>query len=490
MTRKNNKYLIKIILIFHFISVVFQISLYGQINLTLESAVEYAMQKSPDIQKTKLDLERNRELLKAQQAATKSHFSLTLNPFAYESDLSFNRFISSWSSSESKESRATFTISQPIEWTGGTLSLINRLLWQNSYSDYQNVRNKQYSNDIYINFNQPIFTYNTIKLEIKELELNLEKTQLTYTIQELQIERLVAQTFFKTYENKLNLVIAEEELKNQEISYDIIMKKVEADITAREELYQAELNLLSARSNVQNAIVTLENSYDELKQLIGLPLQQDVSIYADTSVVIVDIDLDKAIGSGVKNRKELRQNQIDIENAQIDLVRTSAQNEYKGTLNLTYGLTGTDELLNDIYRKPAKNQQVGISLEIPLWDWGEKKSRIRASNATIKRQKLTYDEEVKNINIEIRKTYRQLKNLELQIEIARQNVRNAQLTYEINLERYNYGDLTSMDLSLYQSQLSQKKSQLVSVMVSYKLALLDLKIESLWDFETGKPVLK
>lgn len=316
-------------------------------------------------------MERNQELLKAQQAATKSHFRLTLNPFTYESDLSFNRFISAWSSNESKESRGTFTISQPIEWTGGTVSLINRLLWQDSFSDYQGVRNKQYSNSLYLNFSQPIFTYNTIKLEMKELELNLEKTQLTYAIQELQIERLVAQSFFKSYENKLNLTIAEEELKNQEISYDIIMKKVEADITAREELYQAELNLLSARSNVQNAIVTLENSYDDLKQLIGITLQQDVFIYADTSVVIVDIDLDKAVGSGVKNRQELRQNQIDIENAQIDLVRTSAQNEYKGTVNLTYGLTGTNEQLNNIYNKPTENQQVGLSLEIPLWDWGE-----------------------------------------------------------------------------------------------------------------------
>lgn len=47
-----------------------------------------------------------------------------------------------------------------------------------------------------------------------------------------------------------------------------------------------------------------------------------------------------------------------------------------------------------------------------------------------------------------------------------------------------------MDLSLYQSQLSQKKSQLVSAMVNYKLALLDLKIQSLWDFEKDETVLK
>lgn len=55
MKHKTDKYyLIKIYLIFYFIFVGFQISLYGQINLTLESAVEHAMQKSPDIQRTKI----------------------------------------------------------------------------------------------------------------------------------------------------------------------------------------------------------------------------------------------------------------------------------------------------------------------------------------------------------------------------------------------------------------------------------------------------
>ena len=82
-----------------------------------------------------------------------------------------------------------------------------------------------------------------------------------------------------------------------------------------------------------------------------------------------------------------------------------------------------------------------------------------------------------------------MKNLATQIEIAQQNVRNAEKTYEINLERYKYGDLTSMDLNLFQEQLSQKKMQLISALVHYKLALLDMKIQSLWDFERDEPVL-
>ena len=60
------------------------------------------------------------------------------------------------------------------------------------------------------------------------------------------------------------------------------------------------------------------------------------------------------------------------------------------------------------------------------------------------------------------------------------------VTYEINLERYKSGDLSSKDMQFYQQQLSTQKLNEVSALINYKLALLDIKIRSLWDF--GKNV--
>jgi outer membrane protein len=91
--------------------------------------------------------------------------------------------------------------------------------------------------------------------------------------------------------------------------------------------------------------------------------------------------------------------------------------------------------------------------------------------------------------IGIRKVYRNLQNLENQILIAEQNVKNATLTYDINLERYKNGDLTSIDLNRFQSQLSEKKSTYADALINYKIELLNLKILSLYDFETQQPVI-
>jgi hypothetical protein len=42
-----------------------------------------------------------------------------------------------------------------------------------------------------------------------------------------------------------------------------------------------------------------------------------------------------------------------------------------------------------------------------------------------------------------------------------------------------------MDLNLFQNQLSEKKMNLTNSLISYKLELLNLKIQSLWDFENN-----
>jgi len=40
-----------------------------------------------------------------------------------------------------------------------------------------------------------------------------------------------------------------------------------------------------------------------------------------------------------------------------------------------------------------------------------------------------------------------------------------------------------MDLQRYQTQLSSKKMEMSNSLINYKLELLNMKIQSLWDFE-------
>lgn len=461
----------------------------AQDTLNLNEAIQIAQRSSRNIKKSTLNLYGNQRSLDAQRAALKSRFALDVTPFDYSRHRSFNDLFSRWNTNEDYNSFANFSVIQPIAATDGTISLINRLGYRDNYSEFQDIRTKTYSNNLYLQLDQPIFTYNRTKMQLKELELNLENAKISNALQLLGLEQNVTQSFYTFYQRQNSLEIARDEYKNQQISYEITKNKVDADLLAQEELYQAELNLATSKSTLQNNEVLLDNAADDFKLLLGIDLTEELAVEVDINFVTREVDLNKAISYALEHRMELRQRAIDIERSQFELIRTKALNEFKGAVSLSLGVFGDNERAPDIYEAPAVNPRIAISFNIPIFDWGENRARMDAANASLEITKIDLEVEKNDIMINIRKVYRNLQNLENQILIAGQNVRNATLTYDINLERYKNGDLTSIDLDRFQSQLSEKKSTLADALINYKMELLNLKILSLYDFENQQPVI-
>jgi outer membrane protein len=460
----------------------------SQKGLTLEEALKIAETNSPTMKKTRLSLVRSQENLNAQNAALKSQFSLSVNPIGYNQNREFNDLISEWNTTKTTESFGLFTVSQPIVLTDARVSLNNRFGYQDSYSEYFNKTTKGFSNRLSLSFDQPLFTYNRTKLQLKELQLALENAQLNYAIQLLSLERQVTQAFYYVYQQQQSLDISNQAYQNMQQSYEIIRNKVDAGISRREEMFQAELNLATTKSDFENKQVSLENARDDFKLMIGMSLFDDFLVLPNIAVDTIQIDVAFAIEQGLANRMELRQRKINIETSEFDLIQTKALNEFKGSLGLSVGLFGDNEKFGNVYESPTDNETVSLSLTIPLWDWGERKSRIKATEASIETANITLEEENNNIILGVRKVYRNLLNLQNQIEIARRSVINAQLTYDLNLEKYKNGDLTGMDLNIYQNQLSEQQLSYTNSLISYKLELLNLKIQTLYDFEKKIPV--
>ena len=463
----------------------------GQTALTIEKALDIAEHSSPSLRRSLMNLERYQENLTAQRASLKSRFSLNVDPLSYNKNRSFDNRLSQWYTNERISSNGTFRVDQPILWTDGVISLINTFGWQDNNSNIDGTENsnKAFSNDLYLQLTQPLFTYNTRKMALKQMELDYENALISYALQRLNTERQITNQFYSVFTAQNNLEISKEELKNAQQSYEIIKNKVDADLSARDELFQAELNLSTAQSSVEDRQVSLENAKDNLKQALGMNLQDDIVVLAEIDIQQVQVNMDQAINHGLDSRLELRQREIERENLEFEMIRTKASDEFKGDLSLSFGLIGDHSHLNRIYDNPTQNPRVSISFSVPIFDWGAKKARIRAQKTAQKINELDYEEEKVDIALNIRQVSRSLENLYTQIKIADQNVKNAQLTYDLNLERYRNGDLTGMEMNQFQTQLSNKKMTYSQTLINYKIELLNLKILTLYDFEKDLPIV-
>ena len=460
-------------------------------SLTIDMALNIAEENNPSLKSSKLRLEQSQLTLIAQRASLKSSFSLSLEPVSYSNTRRFDNRLSQWYENETFNTGGSFRISQPILPTDGTLSLRNNFSWQDNSSLVDGVpnQNKSFTNNLFLSFDQPIFTYNTQKMALKRLEIEYENYGISYALQRLNTEVSISRQFYSVYMAQENLIIVKEELENAKQNYEIIKSKVDADLSAKEELYQAEVNYASAQSSVENQIAGLEDAKDDLKQILGMPMSEDIRVKADIVINTVLISLDKAVNNGMDTRMELRQRELDMELGEMAMVQTKALNEFKGNISLSLGIQGVNENFGNMYDKPTQSPSIGISFQIPLFDWGEKKARIKAQQTAQTITKLNYENQKITIEIDIRQLVRQIENYRNQIDIAEKNVRNAQLTFDLNQTRYRMGELSGMQISQYQTQLSSRKMSYSQSLINYKLALLNLKIAALYDFENDMPVV-
>ncbi|MGL4493883.1 MAG: TolC family protein, partial [Tannerellaceae bacterium] len=242
----------------------------AQTALTMDKALDIAMNNSPTMRKSAMNLDRYQQTLVAQKASLKSRFSLKLDPIDYSKNRSFDNRLSQWYTNETLNTSGTFQVDQPILFTDGVISLVNRFGWQDNKSDIDGSdnSNRAFRNNLYLQLSQPIFTYNRRKMELKEIELDYENAAISYALQRLDMERRITDQFYAVYMAQSNLGISIEELEDARKNFEVIKNKVEADLAARDELFQAELNLATAESNTEDRRVALENAKDLLKQTL------------------------------------------------------------------------------------------------------------------------------------------------------------------------------------------------------------------------------
>ena len=422
-------------------------SAHAQEVLTLEKALNTAFEHSPSLIQSKLSLEQRQLNLKAQDASLKSQFSLDVTPFRYTRNNQYDNFNSKWYANETKMSSASFGITQPIKWTDGTISLYNDFSWQDASNRTSGGNNTSFNHNLSLRISQPLFTYNRTKMQLKELEYALENAKISYALQQLSIEKNVTSQFYDVYQKQKDLNISRDEYNNQKQNYDIIKNKVEAGLLAKEELYQAEVNLANSESTVYSKEISFENAKDNFKLLLGMSLDEDIAILFDNNIPTVDVNINDAVKYALDQRMEIRQKQITLEQDVFSIIRTKAESEFKGDLSVRVGMDALAGKVKNMYDKPTDNEEVGVTLTIPIFDWGAKKAKVKSSQLAMESDEISLEEQKKEIVIDVRQICRNLPTLIRQIEIKKKSIENAERTYEINLEKYRNGNLTGMGLT-------------------------------------------
>ncbi len=454
------------------------ISLSGQRILTLNQAINIALEKSYGIKNAEYSLEASQKNLEAVKLGLYTSINLEFDLPNYFESLS-----SQFNPSTGKEEffqlgntrvEGRLNLRQPIIFSNGYINLTGSLFGRDQFGTNLDKTRDYYSN-LNISLYQPLFTFNSLSANLDRAEIRLEKAQRNYNQAELDLIYSVTAAFYTLYEAKETVDITKEKVSQTEESYNTAMNKFKAGLIAEVEALQLEVDLSSSK----NQLLDSERRYEELlnnfKILIGISLDEEVDIESELTYNPVYVDLESSIASALKHRPDLLNAKDDIYLSKLNVEEIDAQRSIKAEINARYGINRNDEDYNDIFSNFLDDKRVTLTLSVPVWDWGQNARQVESAEASAKLTKLQYNNMNETIKNEVITSVNRLNSAKSRVEVLSKTVEVAEKSYKISLERFKAGTITSFDLSQMQIRLTEARLNSISALIDYQIALADLE---------------
>lgn len=184
----------------------------------------------------------------------------------------------------------------------------------------------------------------------------------------------------------------------------------------------------------------------------------------------------------------------------MEIKRRKAAGRIQGDIIVNYDLIGTNKnallipiensFQNSWYNMQDRpgNFSAGLTIHIPLIDWGENKARVNAAEANLKQNMLQLESERISIERDIRTLAERLQSSLRRLELLEKNVLVAEKSFEISRQRYSNGEIDSQAIALERERLNNAYISRLESFISYKLLLSDLMRKTFYDFEKGRSV--
>lgn len=463
--------------------------------LTLEKSIEIAKKKSYTMLQLEQDLKIAEYNLKAATNRLKTHIDLNLTlPEYTETVRQFEDSLGiSYYPVKQLNYSSNLSINQPLPTDGNIY-----IRGEARGLDDLNTDIRSATLNTRIGFTQPLdafYGYNNIRSSLKRSQLAYEQSSKSLKRAELNLIYQVSSAYYNLLSLQKSMDIAKLDLERQTEAYDISQNKYKAGLIREVDALQMEVDLAEAQNNYDIAILNQESAVNLFKDLLGISLQDSISLSDELKYKIVIIDTDRAVQLALKNRSEIKEQEIQIELQKLSLKQQKAQGMIKSNINAYFEKVGVSQQdinmnyfdsfnnsYNNLSGRPA-NFGIGFTISIPILDWGENRAMVRASESRLKQTALRKTEIEREIETEVKNLVAGVGSNLKRLQLLEKNVSVAEKSFEITLSRFSDGDIDSQSLALERNRLNTAYTSHLRAYINYQLALADLMRRTLYDFQ-------
>jgi len=395
---------------------------------------------------------------------------------------------------QNNNSELNLSIRQPIGITGATIFLNSGLNRFDNFLETDNIQKyHQYSGTpLEIGLIQPLFQFNDLRWDKKIEPLRYEESQREYFEDLEDVSVNTTRRFFSLMLAQINLEIAEKNVANNDTIFKIAQGRYNLGKIAENELLQLELQLMNSRQQAAQAKLDIETATLRLKTWVGLPEASELILALPEEIPEFAVDEEIALTYARANRSEsIGFNRRKLE-AEADVARAKGDTGPQADLFARFGLTNRSDQdgdWTDIYNDPRDQQVVQLGFQIPILDWGRRKSRVKTAEANQKMVQYTVDQEITTFDEEVMTQVRQFEMLKEQVKITRVADDIAQRRYNITKSRYSIGKISITDMNIALTEKDEAKARYIQSLEDYWNAYFNLRRLTLYDFERGFQII-
>ena len=293
--------------------------------------------------------------------------------------------------------------------------------------------------------------------------------------------------YFALLKAQVQKRIAKSNFSNQDTLFQISKGRFKMGKIAENDLLQIELSVLNAENELITNQIRFKRSSQNLSRYLILDTE-NILLNTPKELSTFTVTVEKALEEAKSNRKaviEFRRRRLQAEQ---DVAEVNGNNKLQMSFRANFGISQQGEVFTDLFQDYNQQQNLVLSLGIPILDWGVSKSRkklVEANkdlvNTNVKQDEQEFEQEIYLHTLNWQNQRNFLKTAEKAQEIA---IRR----YEITKKRFILGKITITDLNL---ALQEKDRSILSYLNSLEKFWTDyytLRRLTLYDFFKNKKI--
>ncbi|CEJ67912.1 Outer membrane protein TolC precursor [Chryseobacterium oranimense G311] len=334
------------------------------------------------------------------------------------------------------------------------------------------IRNDRFNNSA--NLGADVLLYNNGRLEknIRKIQFDVEASQYDIETIKNDISLQIAQQYLTVLLNKEIVKISQSAVENAQKQYDRAKITTQVGTTAQTVLAEAEAALAREKQNLKTAEINVGRALFAIVQLLQLPEYKGFDV---EDVTVSDTlpsqlkSVDEVLATAYENQPQIKaaESRIKSAEAQTEVTRTGfwptltasagISSFYNNMLSKNYDQLGN--IVNDpsFFKQYKDNfgQNVGLSLNIPIFNKGITRLQVEQSvinqnvaKNTLEQQKQTVRQNVQKAQFDVDANYETYlsaleteKSTKLALEFADKSYAAGRSTiYDVNVARNNYAN--------------------------------------------------